>query len=209
MKNLLKKIALLSVVMLVFGCSKDSPTSNTAACTPIPCLNGGTSTSNCGCICPQGFTGSNCGTQITPTKILISKIRVNYFPNYDNGSFWDPSLPTASLASPDIYVTLQDASSNVLFNAPTYFANVTSNGSNYYDFTPTTPIILPIASVYSYFQINLWDYDGADSNISSSDDFMGSRSFYPYSSTGGFPSTITVSDSSYTVSFTLTLSYVW
>ena len=203
-------MALFSIAILVFGCSKDSPNSNVLSCTPIPCLNGGTSTPNCGCSCPQGYTGSNCGIQITPTQILVSKIRVNYFPNYDStGSFWDPTLPTASLSSPDIYVTLEDASGNVLFDAPTYFANVTSNGSNYYDFTPATPIILPIASVYSIFQVNLWDYDGSDSNISSSDDLMGKKSFFPYSSSGGFPSSITVSDSSYPVSFTLSLSYVW
>ena len=209
MKNCIKRLSLLLIIALFFGCSKDSPSSS-SGCTPIPCLNGGVSRPDCGCNCPQGYTGSNCGIQITPTKILVSNIRVNYFPNSDStGSFWDPSYPTTSLASPDIYVTLQDASSNVIYTAPNYYPNVLSNGSNYFDFTPTTPIQLPIASVYSYFQVNLWDYDSADSNINSSDDLMGKKSFYPYSSSGGFPSTITVSDDSYPVSFTLTLSYVW
>lgn len=202
-----KIIALLIVLMLNINCSSDS--NDKAACTPIPCLNGGTSNANCGCDCPQGFTGNNCATQITPTKILVSKIRVNYFPNYDNGSSWDPLLPTSSLATPDIFVTIKDASSNVIFTAPTYYPNVLSNGSNYYDFTPVTPVILPIASVLSYFEVNLLDYDGADSNINSPDDLMGKKSFYPYSSSGGFPTTITVINDSYPVSFTLTLSYVW
>ncbi len=202
------------IVSILFGlltlslssCSGD----DAVPCTPISCLNGGISNANCGCDCPQGFTGTNCSTQITPTKILVSKIRVNYFPNNDStGSFWDPSVPTTSLASPDIYVTLQDASSTVIFNSSTYFPNVLSNGSNYFDFTPTTPIQMPISSVYSYFQLNLWDLDSADSNINSADDLMGKKSFYPYSSSVGFPSTITVSDNTYPVSFTLTVSYVW
>jgi hypothetical protein len=209
MKNLFKKITLLSLAILLLGCSKDSPTSNDNDCTPIACLNGGVSRADCGCTCPQGYTGSNCGTQLTPSKISISKIRVNYFNNYDNGSSWDPSIPTSSLLTPDIYVSIKDASNNTIYSAPTYYANVLSNGSNYFDFTPTNAIQLPISSDLSNFTIYLYDFDGADSNINSPDDLMGQKLFFPYSSYGGFPTTITVTDSTYPVSFTLTVSYVW
>ena len=196
---------------LLLSCSSDSDSDNSGAtpCTPIACLNGGVSRSDCGCNCPQGYTGSNCGTQLTPSKILISKIRVNYFNNLDSGSNWDPSFPTSSLLTPDIYVSIQDASNNTIYSTPTYYANVLSNGTNYFDFTPTNAIQLPISTDFSSFTIYLYDFDGADSNINSADDLMGKKLFFPYSSYGGFPTTITVTDSAYPVSFTLTVSYVW
>ena len=206
MKNGMVKIGMFLLLVVALGCSKDD---TTASCTPITCLNGGVSTADCGCTCPQGFTGSNCGTQLTPSKILISKIRVNYFNNNDNGSSWDPSIPTSNLLTPDIYVAIKDASNNTIYSSSTYYANVLSNGSNYFDFTPTNTIQLPISSDLSNFTISLYDFDGADSNINSPDDLMGEKLFFPYSSYGGFPTTITVTNSNYPVSFTLIFSYVW
>ncbi|MEO0037183.1 MAG: hypothetical protein RIQ59_394 [Bacteroidota bacterium] len=198
MKNLLKKIALLSIVMLVFGCSKDSPTPNAVPCTPIPCLNGGISTPNCGCNCPQGFTGSNCGTQITPLQVLITKIRVTKFPDTNAGGWWD-TLPNSDA---DIYVTIQNSSSTTLYNSPTFFQDATSNGVNYYDFVPSTPIV--ITNVANGYVMSIYDYDTIGS-----DELMDFSTFYLYNSTGGFPTTKTYTNSTGTFSFTLTLSYVW
>jgi len=81
-----KIIALLFVLVLNLNCSSDS---SAPACTPISCLNGGVSKPDCGCNCPQGYTGSNCGTQITPSSIYVKKIRVKKFPDTDNGTWWD------------------------------------------------------------------------------------------------------------------------
>lgn len=198
MKNLLKKIAVIFIVYLVFGCSKDSPNSNTVPCTPIPCLNGGTSTPNCGCSCPQGYTGNNCGTQITPTQIAITKIRVTQFPDTNNGSWWD-TLPNSDA---DIYITIQNSSSTTLYNSPTYFQDATSNGVNYYDFVPSTPIVF--SNVTNGYLMSIYDYDTVGS-----DQLMDFSTFYLYNSLGGFPTTKTYTNSTGTFSFTLTLSYVW
>ena len=198
MKNLLKKIAILSIVMFLFGCSKDSPTTTPAACTPITCLNGGVSRPDCGCNCPQGYTGSNCGIQITPLQVLITKIRVTKFPDTNAGSWWD-TLPNSDA---DIYVTIQNSSSTTLYNSPTYIQDATSNGVNYYDFVPSTPIVF--LNVTSGYLMNIYDYDTVGS-----DQLMDFNAFYLYNSLGGFPTTKTYTNSTGTFSFTLTLSYVW
>ena len=198
MKNLLKKIAILSIVMFLFGCSKDSPTTTPAACTPITCLNGGVSRPDCGCNCPQGYTGSNCGIQITPLQVLITKIRVTKFPDTNAGSWWD-TLPNSDA---DIYVTIQNSSSTTLYNSPTYIQDATSNGVNYYDFVPSTPIVF--SNVTSGYMMNIYDYDTVGSN-----QLMDFNAFYLYNSSGGFPTTKTYTNSTGTFSFTLTLSYVW
>ncbi len=206
MKTVLSKLSVLIIAFLFFNCSSDS---GDTPCVPITCLNGGTSTPECGCNCPQGYTGSDCSTQITPAKITISKIRVKYFPNTDAGSYWDVLLPLAdaNIALPDIYLTLQNSSLTEIYRSPTYYKNVLSDGTAYYDFVPATSI--SITSVNSVFVLNLWDYDGADSNITSSDDDMGFIVFNIYNSVGGFPSTISVLDTSKSLGFELTLSYTW
>ena len=203
MKTIFKRLSVLTIAFLFFNCSSDS----TTPCVPISCLNGGTSTPDCGCNCPQGYTGINCSTQIAPTKITITKIRVKYFPNTDAGSYWDASFPTAANAYADIYLTLQNSSLTEIYRSPTYYKNVLSDGTTYYDFIPATPII--ITAVNSGFVLNLWDDAGADSNFISSDDDMGIIVFNLYKSTGGFPSTLTVLDTSKSLGFELTLSYTW
>lgn len=202
-----KIIALLFVLILNINCSSDS--NNTPACTPIQCLNGGISNANCGCDCPQGFTGANCSTQLLPTSIKITKIKVKYFPNTDNGSTWDISLPTSINASPDIYVTLENSNNIELFNSPTYFANVLSNGTNSWDFVPTTPISIPFI-YFNSLKIKLYDFDGAVSNVNDGiDDLMASSIFNIYSSSGGFPTTINLSDTTTPIGYELTLQYTW
>ncbi len=199
MKNLLKKIAILSVVILLFGCSKDSPTSNTAACTPIPCLNGGVSKPDCGCSCPQGYTGNNCGTQITPTQIKITNIRVTKFPDAKpNGSWWDT---TPSNSDADIFLTIENINSTTIWTSPTYYTDATGIGTYYYDFIPTTPII--ITNFTSGYYMNIWDKDTLGP------EFIDLALFNPYNTSGGFPTTKTFTNSTSTFNFTLTLSYVW
>ena len=207
MKIIISKILVTLLVFFLFSCSSDS---GDTPCVPISCLNGGTSTPECGCNCPQGYTGSDCSTQITPTKITISKIRVKYFPNKNAGSYWDVLLPLydANIALPDIYITLQNSSLVEIYKSPIYKKNVVSDGIAYYDFVPSVPI--NITSVNSGLVLNLWDYDGADSNINVGfDDDMGYVVFNLYKSTGGFPSTLTVLDASQSLGFELTLSYTW
>ncbi len=202
-----KIIALLVVLMLNINCSSDS--NAPVACTPIPCLNGGVSNANCGCDCPQGYSGANCSTQVLPTTIKITKIKVKYFPNTDNGDFWDISIPTAANASPDIYVTLQNSNDVELYNSPTYFSNVLSNGTNTWDFIPNTPISVPFI-YFNSLKMRLYDYDGAVSNVNDGvDDLMSSSIFNIYNSTGGFPTTLELLNTSTPIGYELTLEYTW
>jgi hypothetical protein len=196
MKTIFKKLSVvIVVVMLIVSCSSDS---GDTPCVPIACLNGGTSTADCGCDCPTGFTGSNCDTQVTPTQVKITKIRVTKFPDTNNGNYWD-TFPNSDA---DIYLTLENSSSVTIFDSPTYFQNATSNGVNYYDFVPTTPII--ITNVLSPYFMYIYDFDAVGA-----DELMDFYVFNPYSSSGGFPTTKTFTNSSSTFSFQLTLEYVW
>jgi hypothetical protein len=196
MKTIFKKLSVIIAVFILFvSCSSDS---GDTPCVPISCLNGGTSTADCGCDCPQGFIGNDCGTQVTPTQVKITKIRVTKFPDTNNGNYWD-NFPNSDA---DIYVTIQNSSSVTIFDSPTYFENATSNGVNYYDFVPTSPII--IANAISPYYMYIYDFDAVGS-----DELMDFYVFNPYSSTGGFPTTKTFTNSASTFSFQLTLEYVW
>ncbi len=196
MKTIFKKLSVVIVVVMLFvSCSSDS---GDTPCVPISCLNGGTSTADCGCDCPTGFTGSNCETQITPTQVKITKIRVTKFPDTKpNGGWWD-ILPNSDA---DIYLTLENSSLTTIWTSPTYYSDATGIGTFYYDFVPTTPIIFPNLS--SGYIMNIYDRDTIGN------EFIDFVAFNPYSSSGGFPTTKTFTNASSSFSFQLTLEYVW
>lgn len=198
MKKFLLNTALVTILFLAFsGCSSDSDSS----CTPIPCLNGGVSNSDCGCDCPDGYTGINCATQVQPTKIKITKIRVTSFPNLKPSGFsWDALPP--GFSNPDIfpYLAINDGANGLY--AGLSMSDVLSNGNDIYDFIPTSPIIITNINQ----QLNLWLYDddGGGNN-----EFMGGWNFYIYNSTSGFPTLLNVGTGNNNVKFQLTLSYEW
>lgn len=200
MKKLFKISAFVFLTLNFLGCSSDSSES---PCIPISCLNNGVSNSDCGCDCPQGYTGNNCGTQITPTQIRITKIRVKKFPSATpNGNWWD-ILPNSDA---DIYVTIENSNLSVIYNHPTYFPNAEIIGSNYYDFIPSTPII--ITNVNGQFIVNLYDYDG--STIDDDNDFIGFAGLTPYSlSQSGFPTTKIITGLNGALEFEMYFTYQW
>lgn len=202
MKNCIKGLSILFFVALFFGCSKDD-SSSTPACTPIACLNGGVSRPDCGCDCPIGFTGPNCSTQITPTLILITQIKVKNFPNKktDGVTTWDSVPLFPSYNSPDIFPFLTLGSTS-LFQG-TAIQDVISNGTDNFTWSPSTPI--QITDISSQYSLVLWDEDGGSSFTYEN---MGGWYFYIYNSAGGFPNTKTVGAAG-PVTFELTLSYVW
>ncbi len=197
MKTIFKKLSvIIVVVMLSVSCSSDS---GDTPCTPIACLNGGTSTADCGCDCPQGFTGSNCSTQITPTQVKITSIRVTKFPDATpNGNWWDT---TPSNSDADIFLTIENINNTTIWTSPTYYTDATGIGTLSYNFVPTTPII--ITNFTSGYYMNIWDKDTLSS------EFIDLVLFNPYNSSGGFPTTKTFTNSTSTFSFQLTLEYVW
>jgi hypothetical protein len=196
MKTFLKRVSILAVGVLVLSCSSDS---STPACTPIACLNGGVSTADCGCDCPQGYSGSNCGVQITPLQVKITKIRVKKFPDTENGQWWD-TFPNSDA---DIYVTMQNSNQTTIYSHPNYKPDSSSTGTNYFDFIPSTPIL--ITNPTGLFIMNIYDYENTGTNTLM--DYCIFNNLY--SSTGGFPSTKTFTNDTGTFSFELTLSYVW
>jgi hypothetical protein len=196
MKTIFKSLAMLLMITLFFGCSKDSP-SSPSGCTPIPCLNGGVSRPDCGCNCPQGYTGSNCGIQITPTFINITKIKVVDFPMTDlSGNQWD-SFAVGNYVRPDIFPLLY-IGSTTLFQGTAVQDAV---NTNIYTWTPS--IILTPSQFTSQLSLSLYDEDSA-TNV-----FMGGFNFNTYNSTGGFPTTITLSNATSPYKFELSVSYVW
>jgi hypothetical protein len=203
MKKLLKITAFVLLTLNFLGCSSDS---SDDSCTPIACLNNGISNSNCGCDCPQGFTSANCSTQITPTQIKITKIRVKKFPNLKpNGSNWDViALP--GWERPDIFPALLQSQSTSLLFAGIPINDSFSYGNDTFDFTPATPIV--ITQVNQQFTLILYDDDSTTLNPNSFET-MGGFNFYIYNSNGGFPTTIALNNSTSDYGFELTLSYVW
>ncbi len=193
-------------MVLIFSCSSDSSSGGgSTPCVPIACLNGGVSTPTCGCTCPQGYSGANCSTQITPSKITITKIRVKKFPNLKpNGNNWD-SFVLPGYERPDIFPTLSS------FNGVTIlFAGVIKNdsfsyGNDSFDFIPTTPI--EITKITDKYTISLWDDDTVVNTINQ--ELMGYIDFNIYNSTGGFPTTVVISNPSSLVGFELTVTYTW
>jgi hypothetical protein len=196
MKNCVKGLSMLLIIALFFGCSKDDSSSS---CTPIACLNGGVSTPDCGCDCPQGYTGSNCGTQVMPLQILITKIKVTAFPSTrTNGNFWDQEA-IGNLVRPDIFPYLTLGSTALLQGTAVQDAVNTS----VYTWTPSTPVVLTSSQFTSQLSLDLYDEDTL------TNEFMGGWYFYVYDSTGGFPTTITLSNATSPYKFELTVSYVW
>lgn len=188
MKTILKRITLVTFLGLILSCSNDS------SCVPITCLNGGTATPDCGCNCPEGYFGTDCSSEKMPAKILISKIRINKFPN-DGGGVDD--LGT----NPDLFISLIKDNSNI-YTSTTYFSNANGDGSINYDYSFTTPIECTVAS--PLFLLELWDYDSNTNN-----DLMGTIVVSPYLNFKGFPSSIIIQDDNKNFIGEIFVTYKW
>lgn len=193
-------LTFLTLSTLFFSaCSKDSVTTND--CIPINCLNGGVSNSNCGCDCPQGYSGANCAIQLTPTKVKIKKFKIKFFSNTTStGGYWDGLfLTTASY--PDIFFMLKNSSGQSIYVSSTYYEDAIANGTNVYTFTPTTPI--EISDVNNIYTLSLCDLDGSNYEI------MHSAVFSPYNSVVGFSATRTIGDSTIPYIVDIDFEYQW
>ena len=184
MKTLFKKSLALLILLVVFSCSKDSPT----ATVPSP-------------TCPQGYTGANCTTQITPTKITISKIEIVSYPLIDPTALsghWDYPSPY----EPDLAIVLSDFSGGTIIDnqSTNYFTNALSTVTHSYSYS--TPLVL--TNVNHLFKLELRDIDTTDG---ATYEIMNTYVFSIYSSTGGFPSVIPINNGE--TKYNIYVSYTW
>ena len=154
-------------VLVSGGCKKKKETD---PCEGKTCLNGGICNDGT-CACPTGFTGTDCGTQITPTKISIDSIRVTKFPALDGTSTWDGS--TFENPKPDIYAVVKAVGSSTELMHTQFIDNV--------DAQPYMLAVFPkdFTDIVQQYTIELYDDD-----TTTGDDLMGSIDFSLYSSTG-------------------------
>ena len=155
---------LLLLLLMVAGCVDDP-------CEQTICYNDGYCEDGT-CVCPLGFTGADCGFQVTPKKIVLKSIRVTDFPATDDGYAWD------SGSNPDIYPVIYK-DDELVFESSAYFTD--ANPNEIFEFNLTFDIDHP----FDKYAIVLYDYDAVGQ-----DDYMAGIEFTPYHDTNGFPEEI-------------------
>lgn len=161
-------------------------------CRSTVCLNDG-HCANGDCVCPEGFSGSDCSVQETPVRIRVHRIDVTRFPpTDDNGAGWDLT------SGPDIYPDMLHEGVQ-FYKSETFHQNATSGNTYRFDFSPAVDLDNP----RDEYTIRLYDFDDFDA-----DDFMGGIFFTPYSDTNGFPEVFDL-DAGGAVAFKVYVSYVW
>jgi len=147
---------------------------NFDSCYQVTCLNGGTCLNGI-CNCPPGYSGSDCGTVLTPAKMIITKIVIDNFNLTNQGVPWD------SISGPDLYLTINIGSG----------PNHSEFKSNHYTDQDTVPVTFSDGFPYtcnspgSYYSVYLWDDDSPYV-----DEQIGGFHFKPINKDLGFPSTV-------------------
>ncbi len=151
--------------------------------------------------CPQGFTGSDCSTKITPTKMFITKIVVNQYPLLtSNSQYWDTGEDTSEF-QPDIVLALTFADGTSIVNDD---IRTDSSGAATFQIVPT----LALADVNEdLILFSVLDYDGGDGSTS---DIMAQKYIQLYDNEGSvFPSVIHVVDVGQLLQAEIHVSYEW
>ncbi|MCW3120459.1 MAG: hypothetical protein JWM28_4541 [Chitinophagaceae bacterium] len=181
---------IMSVAFL--GCSGGG-----SACAEFPCQNGGFF-ENCECSCPEGFSGVDCSTKITPTKMFINKIVLKQFPATNAGSYWDNNEDTSG-HNPDVFFELVNTQGAVYTDYQT-------------DVSGQTTILIPnqftLTNITGEYLLSAYDYDGGEIVNS---DLIASQYFHIYNSaaSSGFPSIITVTNAAESFSADVYVTYQW
>jgi hypothetical protein len=146
--------------------------------------------------CPDGYQGSNCTDEITPTRIKIHKIVITSFPPATiDETGWD-----LSFGNPDIYIIL-DGPDGETVNSLSWgvFENADSTLDYTYEFDNTY-----IEGVNSIHSIVLYDDDGLLGG-----ELMAQQFFTPYTSGQDFPTILTITNSNSFFQAKLYVTYEW
>lgn len=179
-KLLFLLLPLLSITM--FSCGDDP-------CVSTVCYNDGYCEDGT-CVCPEGYIGTDCGFQKTPTKIILKAIVVNDFPATNGGFLWDAGN------EPDIYPSIFDKDDELIFESSAYFTDAVPG--NVFEFNLEFDLTNPTEK----YAIVLYDFDEIGG-----DTYMAGIEFTPYHDTNGFPEEIDLSADG--LSLTLKVMYVF
>ena len=181
--HFLSSILLITVISLC-SCLKDP-------CEGTSCQNGGVCMDG-SCNCPVGYTGSNCGQQVTPLKMKVTAISVTRFPGLNDGLSWDPT------DGPDIYFKMSE---EVYPLAQPEYLVENADPSTIYAFTF---VPFDLRFVTAPYKMELFDYDG----VGIPSQKMGELFFTPYASSNGFPTTIILDDGG-SIAFKMEVEYIF
>ncbi len=144
-------------------------------CTEGSCKNGGVCV-NGECQCPPGYTGNDCGDEITPKTIIPHKIKVTKVSRTaPSGREYDPA------EYPDVYVVVKEGA-KVWIHTQTRL-NLRPGETVEFDvpFLVTTgPYFYPSGE----YTVELWDNDQITGG---QDELMGSADFRAWTPGNGFP----------------------
>lgn len=181
---------LLLVVFLAAGCDKDS----SDPCEGVTCLNGGVCLDG-SCDCPDGYTGTNCTTELVPTTIFVESLTVTRFPAVDDsGGQWD-SAPF--FENPDLKLVIQ-RNGTTFYESSQVFDDATS-GLNYVFSNLNIQLTNPSVSTYALLLVD---------DDTSTDEFMGGFEGVFWATGSGFPLERTL-DVNTNVAFDLKLRYAF
>lgn len=185
MRNLITLIV-VSTLILTVGCSKEK---DPPAPTPDPVI-----VYQCQ---DTRYTGPNCDQQKTPSKIVINKVVVTHFPQYNLGNNWD--VTDFGDYRPDLFAQMDNGSSYLFYTDFVLDANFFQP----HTFTVAYPTPFPFELTNPLAQYNIAAMD-ADNGP---DQLMAEIAFVPYNSTNGFPSVLYINNS--LVGFEIYITYVF
>jgi|TARA_R110000744_G_scaffold367373_6_gene476825 hypothetical protein len=194
----MKKLLIITILsMILFSCKKEDMDSQSSGggtsqnCDNVVCLNDGYCILG-DCICPDGWSGDNCGQEVTPSSMRWYTLKVLSHPATDNGAGWDLT------STADIYIEVS-LNGSVIYSSPTYYPNALPG--NTYTFTPDNYIY--IANPTATYIVRLYDLD--DIGL---DDYIGGYSFTPYVTGTSFPSTRIIGSGN-ALTFELVNNFYW
>ena len=191
MKKLLAYFS-FSLLLFLFSCEKEDE------CGGLECQNGATCVNN-NCDCPPHYTGADCGQQITPTQISISKIQVSQWPQQTaDGENWDESPCFGPL--PDLFFTINFGNGQTAETS--YYSEAKADTT--YTFTDNFPLIT--STVSTELSITLQD---RDTGFCFPSDSLGTVKTQLYTSTNDFPKTLELSDKNVPIKATVFIEYTF